>query len=265
MNRSFKNNRIAFILIFIVLAVFSCAAQTPQKQVRLQVADPVVEFKKLCDLLTPKTDSASDNIIRQWRKDVYKITDFTVEDHITVIESLQREQTELYEQFDLCDAQAKAAIRNYSSRWLADLKNKFGLDYLKKNRDEVFVCIGAMIYLQTDHYCRTTQEKLLINEDTLATAYERYCDLFNEFYDTLQKDKKSLLADQHEQVSKLLDSIKHELNDIVTHQNIMTKIFEEKAMRLNKELYLYMKNDLNMVTMFDPLKAGDDFKRLIGE
>ena len=261
---SFKNNRVAPIFIFIVLVLVSCAAQTPNKQIRVTTADPKADFEKLCVLLTPKTESASDDLIRQWRKDVQERTTYTVEDHIAVIESLQKEQVELKKQFDQCDAQATASTRNYSSQWFTDLKNKFGLGYLKENKKDVFMCLAAMVSLPTDHYCSTTQEKMVINQETLALAYERYCDYFNGFYDRLQKEQKRLLADQHKQAQTLLDSIKHEINFVVTLQIINTKLAEERAMRFNKELYLYMKNDLNMMAV-DPLKALDDFKRFVGD
>ena len=262
MNISFKSNCVTPFLFFFLLIMVGCAAQTPNKQERLTAADPKAEFERLCVLLTPKNDSASDDLIRQWRKEVENRTRFKVEDHITVIESLQKEQAELYKQYNNCDAQLKIDKQNYSSQWLIDLTNMFGLDYLKENKNDVFKCLGAMIYLPINHYCRPTQEKMVINEETLAIAYERYCDFFNRFYDDLSKNQKAILTDQHKQVSRLQDSIKHELNVVFTYQILMTKLTEQSAIRSNRELYLYMKNDLNMMK-FDPLKAVDDFKRLI--
>ena len=259
-----KTNSVAGVLLCFILAVYGCAAQTAQKQEASRPIDPGGDFRKLCYLLTPKAHSASDDLIRQWRKDVHEITTFTVEDHITVIESLQKEHVKLYEKYNHCAEQLTTAGQNYSSQWLTDLKNKYGLDYLKKNKEAVIMCLAALATPPMDHYCCTPQEKLATNEAALKVAYRGFCDLFNRFYDNLQNDQKSLLANQHKQVARLLESACSNPGIAVDYYTVRSKLIEQRAMRLNKELYLYMKNDLNILTV-NLFKAVDDLKRLIGE
>lgn len=210
-----------------------------------------------------KEDEKIPALLNQWNDHLMYISHFSNNDYINAIGS---QQSDYYKAInDLNDLITKLDHnqKNHSSKWIDDLSNKFGKDFIRANRNVILDNFRAVICRDYRSYEEGIKNLTYI-EAMLYGSYKEYFGKFLDFYNQeLSSDDKEKLSSRKDVAEAFLEII----GDVSFTQMYETDVLKEKmadisAQKQNKELFLFFKG-LSGSHNFDISKADKDLKEAL--
>lgn len=220
-------------------------------------------FKALSENLEAD-DEKNHALLEQWNSYLIDISNFSNTDYLSAIEDQQIEYykaiTELNKGIDKIDSFQK----KYSASWIDDLTKHFGKGFIKKNKNAILDNFSAIIARDYRLYENELKD-LVYTEAMLYGSYKKYFGMFIDFYnEELDNNGRNKLKKHKDAVDVFLSIINDVSFTKMQERTVLTdKSAENKAIRLNEELFQFFKNH-PISRAFDFSKAIDDLEKAIG-
>jgi hypothetical protein len=254
----FKKIGPALILLFICI---SCASTKPIS-IKEELNDHSNDFEQQLDMFASDPDATTNALLARWSDFVKMRSSYSNLDFQLALDELQAEYSTSITKTEKCMHTIKDSQKNHTSGWLDDLINRFGVEYIQRNRQAVLENI-ALLYGIPEKRCADEYKEMIYKESRLFRAYRSYFQLFFYFYDTLDKAEKARLKSRRETAETILSMLKKGsmANIVFGSGRPHIKLAEVRAKRLSKELYDYFKGYMNNHDL-DPIKAAKDLSKI---
>lgn len=188
-------------------------------------------------------DEETKEIFKQWENYIISVSHFSNTNYANAI---NKQLTDYY--LAIADInntlQENKAKRKseYSSSWVDDLVNHFGIEFVKKNKAAIKYCLMAISF--PDESFEYKLKDLIYKETMLFGSYKRYFGLFLAFYKEKLDQNAQNKIKAHKKIAEnylaLIDKVSFaSMHNTTVLQNILT---ENKARRLNDEVFTFLKS-----------------------
>ncbi|MFZ1987242.1 MAG: hypothetical protein WAU91_22720 [Desulfatitalea sp.] len=186
-------------------------------------------------------------------------------DYLSSLSELRSGYADAIVDLNKCMEGTKRSKQKHSSVWLDDLIKRFGIDYIKNNREAVLANISIAIGNEK-RICDPLTANVIYRETLLRAAYGNYLQLFNGFYETLIYEDQQRLKSRKETVEALSSFMNQAsmVKVILGNGKPSSLIAVFEARRLNEEIYQFLKK-YTYSPNFDPMVALDDLKKIATE
>ena len=151
------------------------------------------DYLKLTGYLGSDQNEEVNRLLSGWSDYVLNITKFSSNDYLEAIQGLQTDYYNEISHYEDIIAFEKAERKKHSSKWLDDLIEQFGKEYIKKNKAAVIANIQLLSENIKDAYYKSVSEKLIYREAILYGVYRNYFRMFTDYFKTLKPEAQGRL------------------------------------------------------------------------
>lgn len=178
-----------------------------------------------------------------WNDYIIKVLGYSNAEHLKVIEELTVDYAKAFNALNEKYAKDREQDKiNYTSKWLDELVERFGKDFVCNNKRAVMLNLMlAFDRRKADKYDQDAKD-ILSKELILYLAYERYLGVFMKYYNQLSEKDREKMKDWKEVAEKYLSITSRSHFAVIYYGSHMdNKILENAMQKENKELYMYLK------------------------
>lgn len=212
---------------------------------------------------TESDDEETRALLNMWSNHLQESTRFSSDDYLAAIESLQRDYFKAIALLNQRITETNSFRDDYTSRWLRDLNQKFGADFIVKNRKAILDNFSAIISRSYHQYGKELKDVIYI-ETMLYGSYKEFFNSFIKFYQNeLSPDDKERLKARKDAAEKLLGLI-GEASITLMHENLVLneRMNNNRAKKHGQELFEFF-NSHTLSKHFEISKAADDLDAAI--
>jgi uncharacterized protein YukE len=210
-------------------------------------------------------DEEAKNILKRWKNYLISVSHFSNTNYTNAINKQLADYYKAIADTNNTLQENKAKRKSeYSSSWVGDLVNHFGIEFIKKNKTAIKYCLMAISF--PDESFERKFKDLMYIEAMLFGSYKRYFGLFLTFYKEELDQNEQNKIEPHKKIAEnylaLIDNVSFaSMHNTTVLQNILT---ENKARRLNDEVFRFLKAHPLLHT-FRNTKALDDLRKVTEE
>jgi hypothetical protein len=201
------------------------------------------DFSQVFSDLMESTAKENKELLVGWNDYLIKVVGHSNADHLKVIEEFTKDYAKALKAIDEKYAKDRKQDKmNYTSKWLDDVTERFGKEFVCNNITAVMM--NLIIAFQRTDAKRYDQDanEIISKESILYLAYESYLNHFMDYYNQLsEKDRKKMNA--WKVVAEKYLSITNRSHFAFTHygRHLNNKMEENAMQKKNNELYMYFK------------------------
>lgn len=240
-------------LFGIIVSVFNHAA----------AASEIIDYntiKERCNTLFEhlnshkQEDKETAKLLYRWQKYIEGKKQYSNEAIIAAIMNYQinywNSLSELSGCIDEMTAQEK---QNSSVKWLKDIKEKHGEEYLRDNRRSIVAVISAAHSMNSENMCGMKWKSAFANEKLFFHVCHPYLTEFLSFYEQLDENGKAKLKSRREFVSILLRDMERGYVGVIYDgfSTLRPHMDDFRAKRENQELYSLLMKQPELKRPFD--------------
>jgi hypothetical protein len=208
-------------------------------------------------------DEETRNILKQWEKYIISVSHFS---NTNYAKAINKQLIDYYKAIaDLGNSiEGNKAKRKseYSSSWVDDLVNHFGIEFVKKN--QMAVKQSLLAFANSDESFERKLKDLIYIETMLFGSYKRYFGLFLTFYKEKLDQSAQKKIEAHKKIAEnflaLIDKVSFaSMHNTTVLLNILS---ENKARLLNDEVFTFLKSHPLSYTFDDLIRALEDLKKV---
>ena len=178
-----------------------------------------------------------------WNNYITKVLGYSNAEHLKVIEELTMDYAKAFNALNEKYAKDREQDKNnYTSKWLDELVKRFGKDFVCKNKRAVMLNLMlAFGRRKADKYDQDAKD-ILSKELILYLAYERYLDVFMDYYKQLNENDQEKMNSWKVVAEKYQSMITRSHFAVIYYGSHMeNKLLDYEMKKENKELYMYFK------------------------
>jgi hypothetical protein len=183
------------------------------------------------------------HLLDGWNDYLTKVLGYSNAEHLKAIEELTIDYAKAFKAIDEKYAKDREQDKiNYTSKWLDELVERFGKDFVSNNKRAVMLNL-MMAFNRSDakKYDQDAKD-ILSKELTLYLAYESYLGVFMDYYNQLSEQDQKKMKAWKEVAEKYLSITKSSHFAFIYYGSRMKyKILDNVMQKGNKELYIYFK------------------------
>lgn len=209
-------------------------------------------------------DEQTREILRQWNDYITNVSHYSNSDHA---DAINKQLTDYYKAItDINNTIKKNRAKRkseYSSSWVDDLVNHFGIEFVKKNK--MAIKQSLLAFANSDEPFERKLKDLVYIETMLFGSYKRYFGLFLAFYKEKLDQNAQKEIESYKNIAQNLLAIIDKVSITSMHnttvlQNILT---ENEARRLNNEVFTFLRSHPLSCTFDDLIRALEDLNKII--
>jgi hypothetical protein len=256
---SFK--KYIIILAIPLLLLSNCLAA----EVALQKEGNNANLQQSFSNLFESASKENKHLIDGWNNYIIKVLGYSNAEHLKVIEELTIDYAKAVNELDeKYEKNLKQDKIQYTSKWIDQLAAKFGSEFVCNNQKDIM--LNLMMAFDRDDAKKYDQDakEIISKELILYLAYEKYLDLFMDYYEQLSvKDQKRMKAWKKVAEKYLSITKRSHFAFVYYGSNFKYKILDNVMQRDNKELYMYFNKSILPFGSGALRKAREDLRMYI--
>jgi hypothetical protein len=187
-------------------------------------------------------DKETKYLLKQWENYLISASHYSNSDHLNAI---NKQLTDYYKTIaDVGNIIEKTGIKSksqYSSSWVDDLVNHFGIEFVRTNKDVILESWKAIF--SSDEAFEQNLKNLIYTETMLFGSYKDYFGMFLTFYNEKLDQKAQKKMEAYKNIADNFLALIDKTSFASMHDTTVLKkvLSENKARQLNEEVFLFLK------------------------
>jgi len=208
------------LCICLVVLISICTAKKANSSESFNQQKMTTHVLKLLSFDNKKTE-----YFKKWDEYLYKRNKFYNNEYQMAIKQLKDRFDITYAGLNSCISNVDQQCKNDSLSWIADLKVKFGSEYVAKNIDSMRFIILALVISDNLGPCKSQIKDTLYEEYRYFDAVNNYVKEFIEFSRTLSADDKKLLFEKVSAAEKYIKEFYYPFQGLWSHDGLREALF----------------------------------------
>lgn len=181
-------------------------------------------------------------LLTQWEKYLIRASHYSNSDHL---DAIKKQLTDYYQTIaevgNIIEKNSVRSKNQYSSSWVDDLVNHFGIEFVRKNKNVIIESWKAIF--SSDEEFEIKLKDLIYTETMLFGTYKDYFGMFLTFYNEKIDQKAQKKLEAYKNIAdNFLAVIDKTSFASMYHATVKKKVLSEnKARELNEEVFLFLK------------------------
>lgn len=225
------------ILSITLLVVSNCLAAEVTRSKEAKNANFYQTFLNLFE----SASKENKYLIDGWNEYIIKVSGYSNAEHLKVIEELTMDYAKAVKELDeKYEKDLKQDKNQYAPKWIEELVAQFGKEFVCNNQKDIM--LNLMMAFDRDDAKKYSQDakEIISKESVLYLAYERYLNVFMDYYHQLSEQDQKKMNNWKKVAEKYLSITKRSHFAFVYYgSHFKYKILNNVMQRENKKLYMY--------------------------
>ena len=188
-------------------------------------------------------------------------------EHKTAIQNLLVLYRKDYSELDACTVGKSEKLRkDYSNKWLKELKNKFSEKYVSINYESIKTLLVNINMKHNTTFCIKNERKILYSEIQYLLSVRDFCKSYIEFYNSLNESKKQLYSDRKKYAEEILKAASENPMQIILYGGRVGHYLSlQNRVELSKEAFDLIINHSQFSKPFNIIQAIDDLTVVVSK
>ncbi len=180
-------------------------------------------------------------------------------EHRTAIQNLLVLYRKDYSELESCVVKSENLQKDYSNKWLKELKKKFGEKYVSKNFESILTLLGNINIKHNTTFCIESERKILYSEIQYLKTVGDFCESYINFYNSLNESDKQLYNDRKKYAEEILKAASKNPMQITLYGGRVGHYLSlQNRVELSKESFDFITNHSQFSKPFNIMQAVND-------
>ncbi|MGD9217017.1 MAG: hypothetical protein PVJ84_19560 [Desulfobacteraceae bacterium] len=232
-----KKYKVVLIIPFLLMSIFITNDVVSSKEKKS------MNFHHAFSTLIETGSKENKHLIEGWNEYIIKVLGHSNTEHLKVIEELTIDYAKAFKAFDeKYEIDLKHDTIQYTSKWLDQLVEQFGKNFVCNNKRVIMLNLMTAYDRSEGKKYDFEANKIISKELVLYLAYERYLEVFIDYYNQLNENDQKKMNAWKEVAEKYLSIAKRShFAQIYYGSHMKYKIIDNAMQRENNELYMFFK------------------------